>query len=101
MIIPAFLLKQKVSIEPFMGATGRGEQFGEAFVEKGRFEQEQKLMRDATGASILCAAVLFVRPNTRIKVQDRVTYGGIQYTVKFVSPRLALSAPSHVEVRLQ
>jgi len=101
MIIPAFLLKQKVSVEPFLGTTGRGEQYGTAFVEKGRFEEEQKLVRDGKGADILCSAVLFVRPTTQIKVQDRVTYNGVQYTVRFVSPRLALSAPSHTEVRLQ
>lgn len=101
MIIPAFLLKQKVTIEPFLGTTGMGEQFGTAFVEKGRFEQETKLIRDGKGSDVLCTALLFVRPTSTIKVGDRATYGGIKYTVKFVSPRLALSAPSHVEVRLQ
>ena len=100
--VPSSVLRQIVTIEPWLGQTGSG---GPAYGTpvtgvRARVERRRRQVRVADGVDVMSTATMFVRPDVQVAEQARVTHDGRLYTVLEVLDGQALTQRSHREVLL-
>lgn len=81
MALPRFLLQHSVSVEAYLGATGRGPTYGAAATVKCFKQNVQKLIRTPSEGQVLSTATLYVNPDVNIPLFSRVTLDGRTATV--------------------
>ncbi|WP_066360264.1 hypothetical protein [Herbidospora mongoliensis] len=103
--IPPILLAgmgQDVTIEPFLGASGRGPTYGPAVVVRGLVERKRKRTRGTDGTDTSIETILRMPLDTVCPVDSRITIAGETATVAAAVPfdGGSLPVPSHLEVVL-
>ncbi len=81
MKIPGFLLRETLSIEPYLGATGAGNSYGPAVSVPARVEPKRQVLRAADGGEIVSTAVAWTKPDVDAPELSRVTWRGQTLTV--------------------
>jgi hypothetical protein len=102
-LIPAFLLKHKVWVEPFLGNTGNGPQYGPASEVRCFVEEKTRLVRDPGGDEVTSSSTFYARPTAVCPAKSRVTLPSGRKTTVIEAIRQdggGLPTPDHLEVRL-
>ncbi|CAM5608607.1 hypothetical protein SSPIM334S_02536 [Streptomyces spiroverticillatus] len=72
--VPPFLLRHRVVVEPYLGDTAYGAQYGAAVAEVPALVAEQRTMiRDATGRAVTSTAQVIAGPDLVCPVGSRIT----------------------------
>lgn len=100
MSIPSALLRQTATVEPFVGEGGSGPLFGEPVTYPVRVQAKRSLTYAPTGEVSVSDAVMDMRPGAAVGDGDRVTVGGVVYTVMSASEVMGLTRPESIAVTL-
>jgi hypothetical protein len=103
--LPGFLLVHQITIEPYLGDSAYGPQFGPPAAGVRCFLDEQnRMVRAKDGREITSSSTAYCPPGTSAPPNSRVTLpDGRQTTVIATSARdggTTLGAPNHIEVQL-
>ncbi|MDF5756657.1 hypothetical protein [Spongiactinospora sp. TRM90649] len=102
-VLPAWLLRHRVIIEPYLGDGAYGPVFGPAAVHPCLADDERKMVRDAEGSEVVSELTLYLMPGVVCPAGSRVTVNGRSTTVigSYVRDGGGLPTPDHVEAVCQ
>jgi hypothetical protein len=98
--LPTSLLRQTITVEPYLGSSATGPRFGAPVAIRARVEGRRQVVKSADGHDIVSSAAAIIRPEHAIAAQSRVTYDGRKYDVVDVRPGQGLTRPTHFELVL-
>lgn len=101
-VIPAFLLRHTVSVEPLTGEGGNGPTYGPAATVRCFRDDKRRLVRGRDGSEVVSETTLYMRPAEDCPVGSRVTLPG-RVSTAITSTRRdggGLPTPDHLEVIL-
>ncbi len=104
MLIPAFLLRHEVVVEPFLGNSGTGPRYGTAVEVRCFVEEKTRMVRAPSGEEVTSSTTFYALPDAVCPAKSRVTLAsGRKTTVIAAVPHDAggLPSPDHLEVQLQ
>lgn len=101
--IPRWLLRHRITVEPFEGNFSHGPKYGAAFVYKCFVDDGRTLQLDKDGAEVISSARAFGVLTDKIPIESRVTVNGRVTFVMEVKRRDGggLPTPDHLEVILR
>lgn len=104
MLIPGFLLRHEATVEPYLGDSGYGPQYGDAVSVRCFLEERNRLVRNAEGREVTSSSTFYCRLDAvTAPPESKVTLpGGRQTTVIAQLPHNGggLPTPDHLEVQL-
>lgn len=104
MIIPGWLLRHEVTVEPYLGTGPHGPKYGPPAVVRGFLDEETRLVRDPAGDEVTSTSTLYARLDTVAPAKSRVTLPDGRITTVLAALRRdggGLQTPDHLEVQLQ
>lgn len=101
MRIPAFIMQETVTVQPYEGDSAFGPVYGDSFTVKAYGEQGRRETVDQEGREVTADAWLALPPDTAIKAQDRVDWLDRSYAVVNVAKYRPFGKPSHIEAELR
>lgn len=73
-MIPSSLLRQRITVEPYLGDSGYGPRYGDPVPNQpARVEGKRRSIRRPNGTEVISTASITVRPTVDIPVLSRVT----------------------------
>jgi len=102
--IPAWLLRQQVTISPYLGDTGYGPAWGEPVTVRAYTVRETHTVLDAQGKEVISGSTVFVPPGTVAPALSRLALpDGTTTTVLVRMDRDGggMPTPDHVELHVQ
>lgn len=106
-MIPGFLLRHRVTVEPYAGETGaHGPAYGPPVVLRCFLERKTRTVRDPRGAEVVSSGTFYARLDealTPCTAQARVTLpdgSGTQIITALPRDGGGLPTPDHLEVQL-
>ncbi|MFH8717237.1 hypothetical protein [Streptomyces zaomyceticus] len=104
MLIPRFLMRHQVSIEPYLGDTSKGPAYGPATPVLCFLDQQTRMVRSPAGEQVTSSSTVYADPGTSAPEGSRVTLpDGQATTVIWTKDRDGggLPTPDHVEIALE
>ncbi|CAM5589260.1 hypothetical protein [Streptomyces purpurascens] len=105
MLIPRFLMRHQVTIEPYLGDSSTGRKYGPPVEVKKCFVDEQtRVVRTPAGEQVTSTSTVYADPGTQAPPLSRVTLpSGRATTVIQAKDRDGggLPTPDHVEIQLE
>lgn len=101
MRVPGWLLRETVTITPFLRMGWDGPEYGEPYMARCHIEPGQRRVTDRQGEEVVAEATAFFASEVAVTPGDKVAWEGRNYTVIEARPLRALGKPSHVEVVLK
>lgn len=102
MLIPAFLLQHQVTIEPFLGTTGYGEdEYGPPVTVACFVDAKRRLVRNAEGSEVVSETTIYGPLGTVAHARSRVTLpdGRTPIVINALDrDGGGLPVPSHLEI---
>lgn len=80
-LIPRFLLQHKAVIEPYLGTSAKGPQYGTPVTVRGLMVDKRRLVRGADQDQVISESQFYCRPSVVAPVHSRVTVNGKSATV--------------------
>lgn len=101
-LIPRFLLQHKAIIEPYLGTSAKGPQYGPPVTVRCLAVDKRKLVRSADQDQVISSTQVFCRPGVDAPVHSRVTVNGKSASVITVDTADAgfLPTPNHLALYL-
>lgn len=104
MLIPGFLLRHEVTVEPYEGASAVGPLYGAPVVVPCFLEEKTRLVRAPDGREVTSSSTVYCRLDTvTAPPESRVTLPGGRQTTVIDQARHdggGLPTPDHLEVSL-
>lgn len=100
-VIPYWLLRHRVTVEPLLGHSAKGPIYGPAKVVRCFVQDGQRLIRGANEEQVTAAATVRMRPSAVCPVGSRVTFAGGRQSVVLVANQQdggGFPTPDHLEV---
>lgn len=72
MKVPTSLLRQTITVEPYLGDSAYGPVYGPATTARGRVEGKRRAVRKRDGTDVISTASITVRPDVNIPTESRV-----------------------------
>lgn len=96
------LLNQTITIYPKSGYNAYGrESVGTGVSVKSRFQKQTKQKLLPNGSLITIEAIVYVPPTTTVNIDDKVTYGSIDYKVYGIYGAVdGVGVTSHIKLEL-
>lgn len=105
MLIPRFLMRHQVTVEPYLGDTSKGPRYGTPVVVSHCFVDEQtRGVRTAEGEQVTSTTTVYADPGTTAPQFSRVTLPSGRITKVIQTKDRAsngLPTPDHVEIQLE
>lgn len=103
MRLPAALLVHTVTVEPYLGSSGRGPRYGPPVTVRCLVEEKRRTVRSKEGRTVVAGSTIRAQLDAPIRgPEDRVTYRGTVVEVLAVARHDGgRSTPNHVEVMVQ
>lgn len=99
MKIPKFLMRDVATVAPYAGSTATGPSYGVAYEQRGRYEQKQRVVKDAKGIQVVSEGLFMT--NQYIPKQSKVTVNQMASIALVVAPVKGLGPePAYYEVYL-
>lgn len=108
--IPSSLLRQRATIEPYLGETGeQGGTYGDPISVKTRVEAKSRRVIRSNGVEVVATGLAFIRPDVAPTLpdgprapdaEDRFICDGKPYEVIEVATAQGLTRPTHRELLL-
>jgi hypothetical protein len=101
-LIPRFLLQHRATIEPYLGTSAKGPQYGPPVTVRCLAVDKRKLVRGADQDQVISSAQVFCRPGVVAPVHSRVTVNGRSATVITLDNADGgfLPTPDHIQLYL-
>lgn len=101
-LIPRFLLQHRAIIEPYLGTSAKGPQYGPPVKVRCFAEDKRKLVRGADQDQVISSTQVFCRPDVVAPVHSRVTVNGKSGTVITLDNADGgfLPTPDHIQLYL-
>lgn len=105
MLIPRFLMRHQVTIEPYLGETSKGPKYGPSVVVRPCFVDEQtRGVRTPAGDQVTSTSTVYADPGIQAPPFSRVTLPSGRVT-KVIQAKDrdggGLPTPDHVEIQLE
>lgn len=104
MNIPGFLLRHRVTVEPFLGNSATGPRYGTPTEVRAFVEEKTRMVRNPAGEEVTSSSTFYARLGTVCPAKSRVTLPTGRKTTVIEAVRQdggGLDTPDHLEVRLQ
>ncbi len=104
MLMPGFLLRHQVTVEPFLGEGPYGPQYEPPVVVRCLVDEQTRMVRSPTGDEVTSSTTLRARLDTVCPAGSRVTLPEGRVTAVIAALRrdgAGLPTPDHLEVQLQ
>ncbi|MFE6103186.1 hypothetical protein ACFVQ4_24960 [Streptomyces laurentii] len=104
MLIPRFLMRHHVSIEPYLGNGSKGPAYGPAARVRCFLDEQTRMVRSPAGEQVTSSSTVYADPGTAGPTGSRVTLpDGQLTTVIWCKDRDGggLPTPDHVEIALE
>lgn len=102
-VIPGFLLRHRVTIEPYLGDSGYGPRYGPPAVVRAFVTEKIRTVRDERGEEVVASTTLYMLPGQECPPESRVTAPSGR-TASVITSDLhdggGLPTPDHREVTL-
>ncbi|MFG2617811.1 hypothetical protein ACGFXC_09280 [Streptomyces sp. NPDC048507] len=72
-VIPEFLLRHWVTIEPYLGDSAYGPQYGASVVARAFVEEKIRTVRDQRGEEVVASTTVYLLPTQACPPESRVT----------------------------
>lgn len=114
-MIPHAALRQRITVEPFLGTSAYGPRWGDPVTVRARVVGKRRSVRQADGTDIISSASAIIRPDLRfdqvvdemsdgfdqqIPLESRVTWDDRLFEVIDVLVGQGLTRPEHLELVL-
>ena len=97
--VPSFLLRDRVTIEPYAGSGAYGDTYGTPRVVKAHVEPTNRLAIARDGQTVRAEAVVILRPEDGpVPVESRLVWGGVTFRVLTAGGLPDEVNPSHREL---
>lgn len=101
MQVPASLLRQRISVEPYEGDTAYGPKYGPPVDGvAARVEGRRRAVRRPGGVDVISSASATIRPGLNVRPESRVVHEGRTYEVLDVVVGQGLHSPAYLELLL-
>lgn len=103
MLIPTFLLRHRVTVEPFLGNSATGPRYGTPAEVRCFVEEKTRLVRNPAGEEVTSSSTFYALLDTVCPAKSRVTLASGRKTTVIEAVRQdggGLPTPDHLEVRL-
>ncbi|WP_282698226.1 hypothetical protein [Streptomyces sp. CC208A] len=104
MLIPRFLMRHQVLVEPYLGNTSTGPRYGPAATIRCFLDAQIRMVRSPAGEQVTSSSTVYADPGTVAPPASRVTLpDGQVTTVIWAKARDGggLPTPDHVEIALE
>lgn len=104
MSIPGFLLRHRITIEPYLGDTSKGPRYGPPVAVRCFLDEQTRAVTSPGGENVTSSSTAYAAPGTEAPPLSRVTLPSGRPTK--VINRLdrnggGLRTPDHVEIQLE
>jgi hypothetical protein len=101
--LPRWLLTHTMTVEPFLGASGHGPQYGPPVVVACFVEHTSRTVRGRDGRELVARTTVYAPHDTEIGPDARVTVDGQSVEVLAVTRHdgSGLPTPDHLEISCQ
>lgn len=102
MVIPGWLLRHQVTVEPYLGQAATGPRYGAPVPVRCFVDAARRKVRNQLGEEVLSEATVYCPPATVAPPKSRVTVNGREAFVITAKPRDGggLPTPDHLELAL-
>lgn len=103
MVIPGWLLRHTVTVEPFEGDGAYGPVYGPATTVRGFLDEQTRLVRSPGGDEITSTSTVYTRLTENIPAKSLVALPDGRTTTVIAALRRdggGLATPNHLEVQL-
>ncbi|MFF9199961.1 hypothetical protein ACF09L_32620 [Streptomyces sp. NPDC014779] len=104
MLIPRFLMRHQVSIEPYLGDSSKGPAYGPAAPVQCFLDAQVRMVRSPAGEQVTSSSTVYADPGTDAPPSSRVTLPDGQVTTVIWAKHRdggGLPTPDHVEIALE
>lgn len=105
MLIPRFLMRHEITIEPYLGDTSKGPQYGAPTVVVCFLDEQTRGVRSPAGEQVTSTSTAYADPGTQAPPFSRVTLPGGGRVTKVIQTKNrdggGLPTPDHVEIQLE
>lgn len=95
------LLPQTAEVRLYRGEGAYGPDFAEPFTAPCRVQGGNELVRNADGDEVVSTALVFLKPDTEVTPESRITLDGQERSAISVDVVWDRAAPHHLEVRVR
>jgi hypothetical protein len=103
-LIPGFLLRHRVTVEPFLGNSATGPRYGPPVEVRCFVEEKTRMVRAPSGEEVTSSSTFYALPSAVCPEKSRVTLPSGRKATVIEAVRQdggGLATPDHLEVRLQ
>jgi hypothetical protein len=103
-LIPRFLMRHEVTIEPYLGDTSKGPKYGPPKTVRCFIDEETRGVRSPAGEDVTSSTTVFADPGTQAPQFSRVTLPDGRVTKVIQTANRdggGLPTPDHVEIQLE
>ncbi|MCM2394359.1 hypothetical protein [Streptomyces albipurpureus] len=103
MKIPGFLLRHEVTVEPYLGDSAYGPQYGPAASLRCFLDEQTRTVRSKEGQEVISSGTFYARLDAVCPAESRVTLPTGRQTTVIAALRRdggGLATPDHLEVQL-
>lgn len=101
MVIPSYLLRQRATMEPYLGETAYGPKYGAPVEVPVRLTTGRRVVVNARGEDVVTEAIAYFRPEVQVPELSRVACDGRQYVVVSATLHQGPTRPAYLEVGLR
>ena len=104
MLIPRFLMRHEITVEPYLGDTSKGPRYGPPVTVRCFLDEQTRGVRSPAGEQVTSTSTAYADPGTQAPAFSRVTLPSGRVT-KVIQLKDrdggGLPTPDHVEIQLE
>ena len=104
MLIPRFLMRHEITVEPYLGDTSKGPRYGPPVTVRCFLDEQTRGVRSPAGEQVTSTSTAYADPDTSAPAFSRVTLPSGRVT-KVIQLKDrdggGLPTPDHVEIQLE
>jgi hypothetical protein len=103
-LIPRFLMRHEITIEPYLGSTSTGPRYGPATTVRCLVDEQTRGVRSPAGEQVTSTSTAYADPGTQAPQFSRVTLPSGRVTTVIQTKARdggGLPTPDHVEIQLE
>jgi hypothetical protein len=102
--LPAFLLRHRITVEPYLGASANGPKYGPPVAGvRCLLDEQTRLVRSPTGDQVVSSSTVYAPLGTACPAKSRITLPDGRQTTVIAALRRdggGLATPDHLEIQL-
>lgn len=100
MKVPSSLLRERITVEPYLGSTAYGPKWGTPVQVKARVEGKRRAIKTTDGVDVISTASATIGAEHTFRPESKVTHGDRAFQVLDVLDGEGLTGPAYRELML-